>query len=102
MGLMDRMKDAASQAVLHTQHGLEKAKGDFAASRADDLLNGGGDDPLPSESREPRPIMELISHIDGKNAKIQLWPDRIDYEKPRGVSGGKLTAGRPDIRRSCG
>ena len=93
MGLMDKMKDAASQALLQTQQGLEKAKGDFAASRADDSFTAGAAAALPSESQEPRPIVELVSHIEGKNAKVRLWPDRIDYEKPRGMSAGKLTAG---------
>lgn len=37
--------------------------------------------------------MEIVSHIDGKNAKVRLWPDRLEWERPRGLSGGKLTAG---------
>lgn len=39
------------------------------------------------------PLYEIVSHIDGKNAKVKLWPDRIEWERGRGVSGGKITAG---------
>ncbi|WP_217584537.1 hypothetical protein [Microbacterium sp. GbtcB4] len=42
---------------------------------------------------EPRPIIELESHIDGRNAKVRLWADRLEWERPRGVSDGKITAG---------
>lgn len=39
------------------------------------------------------PIFTFTSHIDGKNAKVSVYTDRIEWIKPRGVSGGKLTAG---------
>jgi hypothetical protein len=35
----------------------------------------------------------FTSHIDGKNAKVSVFSDRIEWMRPRGVSGGKLTAG---------
>ncbi|MFS0853286.1 SHOCT domain-containing protein [Microbacterium sp. 179-I 3D4 NHS] len=91
MGLFDKAKDAAANAVGQAQAGLDKAKGDFAASRRDEKS-----DPR-SMARDSgsanRPIMELESHIEGKNARVQLWPDRLEWERPRGVSGGKITAG---------
>lgn len=35
----------------------------------------------------------FTSHINGKNAKVEIWSDRIEWHQPRGLSGGKLTAG---------
>lgn len=82
MGVFDKMKGAASQAV-------DKAKQDYAASRSDEpSLTRSADAPAG-----PLPIIELVSHIDGKNAKVRLWPERLEWERPRGVSGGKITAG---------
>ncbi|WP_025159098.1 SHOCT domain-containing protein [Leifsonia aquatica] len=38
------------------------------------------------------PLYQFTSHILGKNAKVAIYVDRIEWEKPRGVSGGKITA----------
>lgn len=38
-------------------------------------------------------LYEFTSHIAGKNAKVRIYSDRIEWEQPRGLSGGKLTAG---------
>lgn len=35
----------------------------------------------------------FTSHIDGKNAKVSVFSDRIEWMQPRGLSGGKLAAG---------
>lgn len=37
------------------------------------------------------PIMELTSRIAGKNAKVRLYPDRIEWERV-GMSGGAKAA----------
>jgi Short C-terminal domain/Protein of unknown function (DUF2510) len=39
------------------------------------------------------PLYEVVSHIEGKNAKVRLWPDRLEWERPRGISRAKITAG---------
>lgn len=39
-----------------------------------------------------KPLFEFTSHIDGKNAKVQIWSDRIEWER-KGVSAGKVAAG---------
>lgn len=39
------------------------------------------------------PFFTFMSHIDGKNATVSVFQDRIEWIKPRGLSGGKLTAG---------
>lgn len=78
MGLMDDMKAAASQA-------MSQVKADVGAARAADQPEAY----VPTD----RPIMEIVSHIEGKNAKVRLYPDRLEWERPRGLSAGKLTAG---------
>ena len=37
-------------------------------------------------------LMEFTSHIQGKNAKVAIYPDRIEWERG-GLSMKKLTAG---------
>lgn len=39
-----------------------------------------------------RPIYEFMSHIEGKNAKVQIWSDRIEWER-KAVSSRKVAAG---------
>lgn len=38
-------------------------------------------------------MMSFKSHIDGKNADVRIYPDRIEWHMARGVSKGKVTAG---------
>jgi len=40
-----------------------------------------------------RPIYTFTSHISGKNAKVRIYQDRVEWERQRGVSAGKITAG---------
>lgn len=39
------------------------------------------------------PLYQFTSHIAGKNAKVEIYPDRIEWRLDRGVSGAKVTAG---------
>ena len=39
-----------------------------------------------------KPLYEFTSHINGKNAKVQIWPDRVEWDR-KAVSGGKVAAG---------
>lgn len=39
------------------------------------------------------PLYTFTSHTSGKNAKVSIYPDRVEWELHRGISGGKLTAG---------
>lgn len=49
---------------------------------------------LPEEcAMTDTPLYQFTSHISGKNAKVSIHVDRIEWELPRGVSGAKLTAG---------
>lgn len=83
MGLMDRMKETASQAVNDARKGVSKFGVDLTAEMQDlePAETAGG----------PTPLYEVESHIDGKNAKVRLWPDRIEWERGRGISGAKIT-----------
>ncbi|PBC65874.1 hypothetical protein BKI49_01085 [Streptomyces sp. Tue6028] len=38
-------------------------------------------------------LMTFKSHIEGKNADVAIFHDRIEWARGRGVSAGKLTAG---------
>src|SRR5690606_21098960 len=95
MGLFDKMKGVANQAVGEARKEIAKAKDDFAAASADDpvLAHDAAAAASAPTAAAPVPLMEIVSHIDGKNAKVRLWPDRLEWERPRGLSGGKLTAG---------
>ena len=35
-----------------------------------------------------QPILELTSHIAGKNAKVFLWPDRLEWSRKGLMSTG--------------
>lgn len=39
------------------------------------------------------PLLEITSHIDGKNAKVRVYVDRVEWERGKTVSGGKVAAG---------
>jgi hypothetical protein len=37
--------------------------------------------------------MTFKSHIEGKNANVDVYVDRVEWDRPRGLSGAKLTTG---------
>lgn len=44
------------------------------------------------------PLLQFTSHVPGKNAKVAIYPDRIEWERtglkvPGGVKGAVLTSG---------
>lgn len=39
------------------------------------------------------PILEFTSHVQGKNAKVRVFTDRVEWERGKAVSAGKITAG---------
>ncbi len=39
------------------------------------------------------PLLEITSHVDGKNAKVRVYTDRVEWERPKHLSGGKIAAG---------
>ncbi|MFF4960594.1 SHOCT domain-containing protein [Streptomyces sp. NPDC001222] len=38
-------------------------------------------------------LMTFKSHIEGKNADVAIYHDRVEWVRARGISAGKLTAG---------
>ncbi|MEZ2388873.1 hypothetical protein AB6813_04880 [bacterium RCC_150] len=37
------------------------------------------------------PVYEFMSHIQGKNAKVRVYPDRIEWERNRLLGMGKAS-----------
>ena len=42
---------------------------------------------------ETEALLTFTSHVEGKNAVVAIYSDRLEWEKPKGMSAGKLTAG---------
>lgn len=42
---------------------------------------------------DENPLLDIESHIDGKNARVRLYPDRVEWERGKSVSGAKIAAG---------
>jgi len=47
-----------------------------------------------------QPVHTFTSHISGKNAKVYVYQDRIEWALPRGVSNFKLMAGMATLGTS--
>jgi hypothetical protein len=43
---------------------------------------------------ETTPLLSFQSHIDGKNATAEIWPDRIEWDRKGDLSALKLGMGR--------
>lgn len=39
------------------------------------------------------PLMQFQSHIDGRNADVAIYDDRLEYSMKRDLSGAKLATG---------
>lgn len=105
MGFLDKMKDAATQVAAQAQQTTERLRSDNSPSGGAEVASTDGraevaNPPSPTavavpqsaEISGPRPIFEVVSHIEGKNANVRLWSDRLEWERGRGISAGKLTA----------
>lgn len=84
-GLVGKAKDATSQMTSAALQNLAYAK--------DAMASNNSNAEVAVAASEAMPLFEIISHIDGKNAKVRLWPDRLEWERGRGISAGKITAG---------
>lgn len=56
------------------------------------LANDENTSHLATDSDPDAPVYEVMAESDGKNARVRLWPDRLEWEKGRGISGGKVLA----------
>lgn len=86
LGVFARVKGAAASVAAEARSNIGYAASTAAAVRDDE-------DVSVAVAGDDVPLYEIVSHIDGKNATVKLWPDRIEWERGRGVSGGKITAG---------
>jgi hypothetical protein len=86
-GLLGRMKVAASEVKGEITDNVKGGVSGLLAARKDTPV----EEILGEESTPP--LYEVVSHIDGKNAKVRLWSDRLEWERARGISGAKITAG---------
>ena len=73
MGLFDKMKDAATQATSDARQAVMKTRSDVAA---------------PPSDTAAQPLLELTSHIAGKNAQVRVWPDRLEWSRKGWMSTG--------------
>lgn len=47
---------------------------------------------LQSGDGREQPILSFVSHIDGKNARVHVWPDRVEWDR-KGLMGAGAKAG---------
>jgi hypothetical protein len=85
-GVLARMKSAAVSVAAEARSNISYGSNTAAGTRNDREVS-------VAIAGDETPLFEIVSHVDGKNAKVRLWPDRIEWERGRGVSGAKLTAG---------
>lgn len=50
----------------------------------------GGD--LQAGDGAATPLLSFVSHIDGKNARVSVWPDRVEWDR-KGLLGAGAKAG---------
>lgn len=86
MGLFDKMKDTASQAMADARQGASRIRTGPTIPDEDEQS------PIVVDEGQ-KPLFEVVSHDKGKNAKVALWSDRIEWERARGISAGKVTMG---------
>jgi len=48
---------------------------------------------LETEADPDEPLYVVMTKGEGKNARVTLWPDRLEWEKGRGISAGKIVGG---------
>ena len=55
---------------------------------------------LKTSSDPDAPLYEVVASNEGKNAKVTLWSDRIEWEKGRGISASKVLLGISTLGKS--
>lgn len=85
---VDGIKDAAKQGLKDM--GLNATT---AQKTVDGVLRDKNTSYLETELDPDQPIYVVMTKGEGKNARVTLWPDRLEWEKGRGVSAGKIVGG---------
>lgn len=84
---LDGIFDAAKQGYDDV-----KRSADTAGKTIDGVLRDTNTSYLETELDPDQPIYTVMTKGEGKNARVTLWPDRLEWEVGRGISGGKVTA----------
>jgi len=91
MGFMDKIKDAAAQAADQAKQATQQK---MAELNPFDPTTRPASEAVPAAAAaDPNQVLlEVTSHTEGKNAKVRVYPDRIEWEMPKSVSGAKMIA----------
>jgi hypothetical protein len=84
---IEGLKDAARQGFEDVTKNVNTA-----GNTADGVIRDTNTSYLQTQLDPAKPIFEVMTKGDGKNARITLWPDRLEWEKGGGISGGKVVA----------
>ena len=85
---VEGLKNAALQGVEDMTKNLTTG-----AKTVDGVVRDTNTSYLETESDPDAPIYEVMTMGEGKNARVTLWPDRLEWERGRGISSGKIWAG---------
>ena len=84
---IDGLADAAIQGVS------DVAKNFGTAGRTiDGVVRDTNTSYIELDADPNKPVYQVMTKGKGKNARVSLWPDRLEWEKGRGISGGKVLA----------
>ena len=84
---IEGLKDAARQGFDDVSKNVTSA-----GRTVDGVLRDTNTSYLETERDPKEPIFEVMAKGEGKNARVTLWPDRLEWEKGGGISGGKVFA----------
>ncbi len=85
---VEGLKNAAIQGVEDMARNITTG-----AKTVDGVLRDTNTSYLEADADPSQPIYTVMTKGEGKNARVTLWPDRLEWERGRGVSGGKVVAG---------
>lgn len=85
---VDGLKNAALQGVEDMTKNLTTG-----LRTADGVVRDTNTSYLETDADPDAPLYEVMTKGEGKNARVTLWPDRLEWERGRGISSGKIWAG---------
>lgn len=91
-GIINSRVDGLKNAALQGVEDIAKNIG-TGLRTVDGVVRDKNTSYLETEADPEAPLYEVMTKGDGKNARVRLWPDRLEWERGRGVSGGKVFAG---------
>lgn len=85
---VDGLKNAALQGVEDMTKNLTTG-----LRTADGVVRDTNTSYLETAADPDAPLYTVMTKGAGKNARVSLWPDRLEWERGRGISSGKVWAG---------